>query len=75
MNQNLHQNRSRVVVSMGYDNITTSIDLATGYGAILPDPSIVGSYDLECVNLAGNGQLLGILSEYYQNTRRYNYAI
>jgi hypothetical protein len=59
---NLHQSQGRVVVSMGYDNITTSIDLVTGHGAILPDPSIIGSYDLECANLAGNGQLLGILS-------------
>jgi hypothetical protein len=43
---NLHQNQNRVIVSMGYDDLTTSVDLVTGHGAILPDPSITGSYDL-----------------------------
>jgi hypothetical protein len=43
---NLHQNQNRVIVSMGYDSITTSVTLIPGHGATLPDPSIAGSYDL-----------------------------
>lgn len=33
---NLHQDQNKVIVSMGYDNITTNIKLVEGYGAILP---------------------------------------
>ena len=36
---NLHQDQSKVIVLLGYDNITTNITLAEGYGAMLPDVS------------------------------------
>lgn len=38
--------QNKVIISMGYDSITTNIDLTSGHGAILPDPSVVGPYNL-----------------------------
>ncbi len=42
---NLHD-RNKVIVSMGYDNIETNITLSSGHGSMLPDPLIIGSYNL-----------------------------
>ena len=38
---NLHQGQNKVIVSMGYDSITTNVTLIPGHCTILPDPSIV----------------------------------
>ena len=35
----INLNQNKVIVSMGYDNITTNITLASGHGAMLPDVS------------------------------------
>ena len=42
---NLHQGQNKVIVSMGYDSITTSVTLIPGHGTTLPDTSIT-SYNL-----------------------------
>jgi hypothetical protein len=45
-----HQNnmidQNKIIIPMGYDSITTNIILAPGQGTILPDPSVIGPYNL-----------------------------
>ena len=60
MNNNLITNsalsrvtsKNRAIVAMGYDNIENTIVLSIGEGDKLPDPLIVGSYDLVWWNLS-----------------------
>jgi hypothetical protein len=44
--KNLNQSQNKVIVSMGHDQIETNITLSKGNGCILPDPSVVGPYNI-----------------------------
>lgn len=43
---NLHQDQNKVIVSMGYDNITTNITLTEGYGTTFPGPSLWKEFEV-----------------------------